>query len=249
MNLEEAKQLAKNINHIGFIMDGNRRWAVKNNLPKVKGHNQGVENLKNILELIKELNIKHTTFYTLSKDNKKKRGEEEYNNLMDLAMKQFDEIEKIFNEKEEEEIKKQTQNKKAKITIFGDYTTLREDVVKKLQQIENKTKDYNDFYINFCINYDGQDEIIQATKKLLAEKRDIEDITEKEFKKHLYTKNSPPPEIIIRCGNMPRLSGFLLWDSQYSEIYFSEKMWPEFNKDELFKVLDWFSKINRKFGK
>ena len=240
MDLDEAKQIAQSINHIGFIMDGNRRWAKKHNLEKTQGHKQGVENLKEILKLIKELDIKHATFYTLSKDNKKKRGEDEYNNLMDLAMTQFDELEKVLNKDD---------SKKAKITILGNYLTLREDVVDKLKQIEHKTKDNKDFYINFCINYDGQDEIIKATKKLLAEKREPEDINEKEFKNYLYTKNSPAPEIIIRCGNMPRLSGFLLWDSQYSEIYFSEKMWPEFNKEEFLKVLKWYTKIHRKFGK
>ncbi|MFW6286243.1 MAG: polyprenyl diphosphate synthase [Nanoarchaeota archaeon] len=243
MNIKEANILSKKIQHIGFIMDGNRRWAVKNNLPKKYGHKQGVENLKNILKLIKKLEIKHTTFFTLSKDNKKKRGQEEYNNLMNLAKEEFDSLEQIFNDKQE------NNTKYARIKIFGNYNTLREDVVDKLKKLENKTKNYDDFYVNFCINYDGQEEIINGVKQLLQNDIDVNEINKETLKKYLYTNESPPPEIIIRCGNLPRLSGFLLWDSQYSEIYFSPKMWPEFNEKDFFNVLKWYNGVERKFGK
>jgi undecaprenyl diphosphate synthase len=239
MDLKKAKELCRNVTHIGFIMDGNRRWAVANNLPKIKGHNHGVDALKKILKLQRELDVKTFTFYTLSRDNKKKRGEEEYNNLMNLAIEQFDKLEELANK----------DDKKTRIRILGEYRELREDVSRKLKEIEKRTREYGPYNINFLINYDGQHEIIQGIRMMLAENRELEDVDEKTFKKYLYTAPFEPPQIIIRTGDMPRLSGFLLWDSQYSEIFFSEKMWPAFNEDDLYEILEKFNKVDRKFGK
>ncbi len=241
---EEILEICKNINHIAFIMDGNRRWAVSNGKNRLEGHIYGEKALKEILKLQEPLNIKNFTFFALSKDNKKKRGEEEYNSLMNLFNKYFD----SFNE----DLKKRGKYK-FRVNVIGDYKELRKDAVEKLDKIIKDTENNNEFNINFCINYDGQSEIVEGVKnlfhKIALDEFNIEDFNENEFKKFLWTKDIPSPEIIVRTGNLPRLSGFLLWDSHYSEIFFSEKMWPDFNKEDLFYVIKWFSKIKRKFGR
>jgi len=246
IDFKRLDNVVNNINHVAFIMDGNRRWAVAHGMNKLKGHKYGVEALRNILKLQRDLGIKVFTFFAFSKDNKKKRGEEEYNSLMDLFNEYFGKLKREIERGNEDGLK-------VKVSVFGNYKELREDVVEKIDEILDSTKDNRDLFVNFCINYNGQDEILQGVRNIVKDviknKVGIDNIDENLFKEYLYTKDFPSPEIIVRTGNSPRLSGFLLWDSQYSEIYFSEKMWPDFNEEEFYKVLKWFSKIERKFGK
>lgn len=247
MELKKVKELSQNINHIAFIMDGNRRWAIKQGMEKTKGHKYGVDALREILKTQIELNIKTTTFFAFSRDNKQKRSPEEYTKLMDLFVEEFDKLIKEINNKTAPD------GKKVKVEIFGDYQDLREDVVQKMNKLIQDTKDNKDYFVNFCINYDGQYEILQGVKKLLKEyeneKFDIDKLTEQDIKNSLWSKNFKAPEVIVRTGDSPRLSGFLTWDSQYSEIFFSEKMWPEFTKEDFYSIVLWFNKVDRKFGK
>ncbi len=245
--MEKLKEIVRDrIKHIAFIMDGNRRWAVRNGLNKLEGHRNGVKALLNVLEWQKKLGIKVMTFYALSRDNKKKRSREEYESLMDLFNEYFEKLKKRINDVEE-------RFPKVRVSVFGRYKELREDVVEKIDKIIGETSNNDAFFVNFCINYDGQDEIVYATKRIcdrvIKGELDLRDIDEGVIKKHIYNSEFPAPEVIVRTGDSPRLSGFMLWDSMYSEIYFSKKMWPDFGTEELFNVIEWFAGINRKFGR
>lgn len=245
------KQKISQINHIAFIMDGNRRYAKKHKKDSYFGHMSGAKNFFKFVKYQVEFDIPETTFFALSKDNYYKRSIEEKENLREIILKLIDNI-KFKNFLIENQIR---------INLIGDIEELKKDennYRKGNFNIQNIEKIFNEinslikkekYTVNIAINYDGQNEIIRGIKKLFKEKIKINDLNETEFKKYLDLPNSKPPEIIIRTGNSPRLSGFLLWDSKYSEIYFSKKMWPEFNKRDFIKVINWYFKQKRNFGK
>lgn len=233
--------------HIAFIMDGNRRWAKSNNLERADGHRQGVEALKKIVYSFQSLDsktpIKIISVYALSKDNKEKRGLAQFNELMSLAEEFFD---KFCNDKFIFE-------NKIKFSIFGDYKQLPFNIVKKIDKAVENTKSHNKFFLNFCINYDGQHEIARACK-LIAEKASsdksvIQSINPEMVKQHLFTAQFPAPELIVRTGKEQRLSAFLLWDSSYSELYFLDKFWPDIKTDDVTQAISEYQNRNRRFGK
>lgn len=226
--------------HIAIILDGNRRWARQRGLPTLQGHTEGANNLEKIASYCNKIGVKYLTVYAFSTENWK-RSEEEVGYLMKLFEKYLADFETKFKDST------------ARIRLAGGMERLPEKLQEGVRRIEEKTKDNTGLTLNLCINYGGRDEIVNATKELAAQVKNgelaIEDITEELFAKHLRTKDAPDPDLMIRAGGEQRLSGFLLWQTSYSELYFPEVLWPDFNEEELEKAIDEFNNRKRRFGK
>lgn len=226
--------------HLAIIMDGNRRFSKRLMLKPWKGHEWGVKKLESVLEWCKDYKIKELTLYTFSIQNFN-RPKKEFDYLMKLFKENFN---RLKNDK-------RLYENKIKINVIGRIWLFPEDVKKKLIEIMEKTKEHNNYIINFAMAYGGKEEIIDATIKI-AEKikkgeLDINNINEEIFKENLYLRSEP--DLIIRTGGEKRLSNFLSFQSAYTEFIFIEKMWPEFEKDDFVYCLEEYSKRKRRFGK
>lgn len=219
-------------NHVGIIMDGNRRWAKSLKLPIVFGHRKGLEALENIIEPLAHKGIKYVTFYAFSAENWQ-REEKEVADLMSLMAEAL--VAKT----------KMLQKKGARVTIIGRKQELPENIRKGFSELEKITSGNKVINVAFAISYGGRAEIIDAIQRI----GDVEKIDEKSISANLYARDFPEPELIIRTGGLQRLSGFLLWQSTYSELYFSNTLWPDFNELELEKALEFFANQKRNFGK
>ena len=227
-------------NHIAIILDGNRRWARNRSIPTLQGHTAGAKNLEKIAMYCDKIGVKYLTVYAFSTENWKREKEE-----VDYLMKLFSKYIKDFDRK--------FKDGTARIRLAGDIKRLPEDLQEKIIAIQEKTKNNTGITLNLCINYGGRDEIVNATK-VLAEKvkngeLTVDDITEDMISQNLRTGDAPDPDLFIRPGGEIRLSGFLLWQSSYSELYFADPLWPDFNEEELEKAIDEFNKRKRRFGK
>lgn len=222
---------------IGIIMDGNRRWAKERNLPSKAGHHEGAEAVRKVCKAANELGIKYLTLYAFSTENWK-RDKDEVDEIMNLIRKFLDEcIEKLGEEKH-------------RVTFIGDKTALAEDISTKMLMLEKETRNNEGLTVAIAVNYGGRDEIVRGIKKLLDSNTKSSEITEEVVSKALDTgdKEIPDPELIIRTSGEVRTSNFLVWQSAYSEFYFTEKNWPDFNKEELEKAIENYSTRNRRFG-
>ena len=226
--------------HIGIIMDGNGRWAANKGLPRSFGHRKGAKNVSEIIKSCPNLGIQTLTLYAFSTENWN-RAAHEVASLMRLfrgylQTKYLDII-----------------NNNIKVTFLGDTNPLPSDILSQMKKLENESRENNKFSLNIALNYGGRDEIIRSTKSmaedLLARKIGITDINEELFNNYLDTKGQNDPDLIIRTAGEKRLSNFLLWQSTYSELYFSDKMWPEFSVDCLKDALESYNLRTRKFGK
>ncbi|MHA1695248.1 MAG: polyprenyl diphosphate synthase [Candidatus Helarchaeota archaeon] len=228
--------------HIGIILDGNRRYARERGLPPWYGHEVGAERVEQILMYCFELGIRVITLYAFSTENFK-RSEQEVNKIMEIAKKKFKEI------MDHPMIHKY----KVKIKAIGRLYELPEDLQKIIMEAEEKTKNYNKFQINIAISYGGRNEIVDCMKKIAQEVKDgklkIEDINETTIENYLYTKGLPDPDVIIRTSGEERLSGFLLWQSAYSELIFLEIYWPAIRKIDLWRAIRVFQQRHRRYGK
>jgi len=223
--------------HIGIIMDGNRRWAAKKGLTVNQGHEAGAKNLERIVEHCLELGVKTLTVYTLSTENWRKRAKEEVKGIFDLLVR-------IVKEKKEEYAKKGI-----RVAILGDFQAFPRKVVRAIKEILSIVKKHERIKVNLALNYGGRDEILRAVKKVIAEGIPPEKLTEETFSKFLYTNGEPDPDLIIRTGGELRLSNFLLWQMSYSELYFTDILWPDFTPEELDKAIADYQKRQRRFGK
>ena len=233
-----VKDIVKNCNlkHIAIIMDGNRRWAKEKLLPSAIGHQKGVESLKNTMRLFDEYGIKYLTVYAFSTENWN-RKKEEVEFLMNLLAKT------LCNELDE------MHKENVKICFLGDLTKLNKKLVEIIQNAQEKTKNNTGVNLNIAFNYGSRDEITNAVKAIVKEGIPFEDITEETVSKHLYTKNIPDPDLLIRTGGEKRISNYLLWQAAYSEIYVTDAFWPDFDREQLDKAIIDFDKRNRRFGK
>lgn len=218
--------------HLAIIIDGNRRFAKKQALQLWKGHEFGAKTVENLLDWCKDLDIKQLTLYALSIENLQ-RDKKEVDYLFKLMKKQFKEFK---NDKRIDE-------NQIKIRFIGNLSLLPKDMQKICKEIENKTKNYNNHTINFCIAYSGRQELVAAINKL----KNQPTITEKDIKQALWLQDEP--EIIIRTGGRIRTSNFLPWQSIYSEWFFLDKLWPEFTKKDLQDCIEQFKQRQRNFGK
>ena len=223
------------LTHLAIIMDGNGRWAKKRGLPRYEGHKQGTKVAKKIVEECRKLNIKYLTLYTFSKENWK-RPKDEVNFLFKLLV---DFLNREYKSLVEQSIK---------LNILGDYTKLPFSARKAIEFTLKKTKECNKMVLNLALNYSGREEIILAIKKILKQGIDPESLDEESFKDFLYTRGQPDPDLIIRTSGEIRLSNYLLYQSAYSELYFTPVLWPDFTEQDLHKALDDFSKRQRRFG-
>ena len=222
-------------NHIAIIMDGNGRWGKKNFNNRLIGHEKGIKNIRNIVEFCIKKKIHHLTIYALSKDNLKKRNKNEINNIFNLL--------KNYLQKNIYYFKKY----KIKINFIGEIQLLPISLRKILISCsEELNKFKSKLILNVAINYSSKTEILNVVKMLIKNKKKI---NVSNIEKYLFTASSNHPEIIIRTGGYKRLSDFLLWQAAYSELFFQNKLWPDFKVADLQNILKKFIKIKRNFGK
>lgn len=223
--------------HIAIIMDGNRRWARSRNLPDLSGHKEGAEALERVVEEAAKLGIKTITVYALSTENIKERARREVKGLFDLMKSGYD-----------TKIKKMMKNG-VRVDVLGQLEGLP-NVIKKIIEEVKKTYIKNEsIRLNIALNYGGKKELVDAIKDLVKEGIDLNKINEKALEKHLYTKGQTDPELVIRTGGKIRLSNFLLWQTAYSELYFTQILWPDFDGPQLQKAILWYQNQQRNFGK
>ena len=223
-------------NCVGIIMDGNRRWAKAKGMPSLKGHSAGGERLKEVVQWAKDFGIKNIIFYTFSTENWN-RSEEEVSYLLNLIGE--------FISKELE-----TFNAEGGVLHFvGDLSRFSPELQKVLMQAEEKTANNPGPHLYFALNYGGRQETLSAVREILKENLAPEDLTEDYFAKHLQTYPMPDPDIIIRTSGEMRLSGFLPWQSVYSELFFTKTLWPDFSKEEFLKILEEYGNRERRIGK
>ena len=227
--------------HIGFIMDGNGRWAQSRNLLRTQGHNAGVEALEKIVRHCRDIGVRCVTFYVFSTENWL-RPKAEVDHLMNLFSSYMDKIIKEINSS------KMKTFKDSSIRFIGDMSAFSDDFQEKLKYIEEKTAENgNEFIVNLAVNYGGRAEIIHAVNEFInANQNKL--ITETDISEKLYTGGLPDPDLIIRTAGESRLSNFLLWQASYSEIYITPVCWPDFTPDELAKAIIDYNKRTRKFG-
>ncbi len=237
-NIEDIINMQALPEHVAIIMDGNRRWAKKNNLNTPQGHKEGAENLKRIAKFANKIGIKYLTVYAFSTENWK-RSQEEVGAIMKL-LKFY--LLDFFNWSDEN----------IKINVLGRIAELPNDLKDQIHKIEEKTKNNTGLVLNICFNYGGRDEIVNATKniaqKVLDGELKIEDINEKLFSEYLYTANQPDPDLLIRTSGEERISNFLPWQISYSEFVFTDKFWPEYDEQEFLNSIQIYQKRTRRFG-
>jgi undecaprenyl diphosphate synthase len=222
--------------HVAIIMDGNRRWAAKQGLGPVDGHRAAVEKaIEPVVDRAIELGIKFVTFWAFSTENWK-RDKKEIQGIM-----------KVFRDGLRQRIEKLHQ-KGVKLKVLGDLSRFPRDIAKKSLEGIRETSRNKTITVTFALNYGGRPEIIQAIKRLVKDKIPAGKINEKTFTSYLDTNDLPDPDLIIRTGGEIRLSGFLPWQSVYSEFYFSNVLWPDFSPVEFDKAIASFQKRNRRFG-
>jgi len=223
--------------HVAIIMDGNRRWAAARNLSSKEGHQAGAKNLSDIVEHCRKLGIKHLTVYALSTENWRKRAKEEIKGIFDLLVK-------IVKEKKEE-----YQKKGIKFFVLGNFQAFPLRVRRAIKAILGVVKKNELLKFNVALNYGGRDEIIEAIKKIIEDGVPASKVNEDLVAKYLYTNGQPDPDLIIRTGGEIRVSNFLLWQLSYSELYFTDILWPDFGPKELEKAIREYQARQRRFGK
>jgi len=222
------------LNHVAIIMDGNGRWGLKKRKSRNYGHLKGIEAVETVIKSSLLKKIPYLTLYTFSTDNWR-RPHSEINFLFDLIRKSLKKkINKIIKQG-------------IKVNIIGKEKGLPKDIKKIVKIIEKKTLKNKNITLNLALNYGSKEEIINAISNLASKKN--KEININNFEKELYTRNIPDPEILIRTGGTRRLSNFLLWQLAYTEIFFLDKLWPDFNEKDFNKIIKKFYKIKRNFGK
>ncbi|MEI7941971.1 MAG: polyprenyl diphosphate synthase [Candidatus Riflemargulisbacteria bacterium] len=218
--------------HIAIIMDGNGRWAKERGLPRTAGHKEGGEALKRTIRACRELGVKYLSVYAFSTENWK-RPEEEVSFLQSLLQQAL--------LKEVKKLAKQG----IKLRFLGDLSAFSADLRNKIKEAEDFTAVNTEYQLNIMLNYGSRDEMINAVNKAIAAGKEISEV---DFSDLLYTTGIPDPELIIRTSGEKRLSNFLLWQSAYSELWFTDTYWPDFNKDVLQEAISEYSSRNRRFG-
>lgn len=232
---EEQKRIVKECGllHIAFIMDGNGRWATSKSLPRETGHARGAAAFRHIVERCGDIGIKTVTVYALSTENLKLRPKQEIAALMRLLDSYISEAE---TDREKNNIR---------FIFLGDVDGLGDEMAEKCRRLEMLTKDCG-LTLNLALNYGGRAEIARAASRL--SKRGVTDITEDDLSAEMYTYRSSDPDLIVRTAGEERLSNFLLWQCAYSEFYFTDTLWPDFNDGALALAVDAFAKRKRKYG-
>jgi tritrans,polycis-undecaprenyl-diphosphate synthase [geranylgeranyl-diphosphate specific] len=231
-------------NHIAIILDGNRRWAKRNLIMKLEGHFRGADAVEKLLDWCEELNIKIITLYVLSAENLS-RQDDELDYLYDLINER---LQKLYDDP-------RIHKNRMKVKAIGSVELLPDFLRDILNKLEEDTKDYDNHYLNIAIAYGGQNELVDAIKKIGSKIKDgsldVNQIDKDVIESSLYTSHLPQssPDMILRTSGEKRLSGFLLWQSAYSELVFMDIYWPEFRKIDLMRAIRTFQKRGRRLGK
>lgn len=226
--------------HIGIIMDGNRRWAKEQGKPISFGHKEGAKTLEKIVRYANKIGLEYITVYAFSTENWKREEEEEVKTLMLLLQTYL------------EDYSKRADTENIRVKILGDISALSSNMQKSIQNCMERTKNNTGITFNIALNYGGRDELVKATKQIAKQvktgKIQIEDISEETIANNLYTKGEPDPDLIVRTSGEKRLSGFLTWQSVYSEILVIDKKWPDFSEEDLDNSIIEYQKRTRNFG-
>ena len=222
--------------HVGFIVDGNRRWAKEHGLPKYEGHLAGNNALKDVLLETLSRGVKYASAYVFSTENWK-RSEEEVGHLMGLLLKILEADVPVFVENQ------------VRLRVIGSRDGLSEAILKAIDRAEETTKDLEKGELLLCLNYGGQLEIADAVKEIVRSGASAEDVTPELISQHIYAPEVPPCDIIVRTSGEQRLSNFMLWRSAYSELYFIDKNWPDMRTEDVDDILDEYARRNRRLGK
>ncbi len=223
------------LNHLAIIVDGNGRWAKSIGKIRSYGHLKGYENLKKIINYVNDnLDIKYISLFVFSTENFK-RSKDEVDYLMNLFKKGFKEEKDVY-------IKKNM-----KVVFSYKKEGLSKDIISIIEEVESSTKTNTGLVVNFCLNYGGRSEIVDACKKIIDDKIDKNDITEDLFKDYLYNK-LPDIDLMIRTSGEQRISNFMLWSLSYSELYFTKTYFPAFTTTELLEIIDDFNNRDRRYG-
>ncbi|MBQ2840138.1 MAG: isoprenyl transferase [Oscillospiraceae bacterium] len=225
--------------HVAIILDGNGRWAKRRGMPRTAGHAVGSENFRKVATYCNDIGIKYLTVYAFSTENWK-RPDEEVGTIMSLLEKYI--IEAI------EEVRK----KNLKLRFWGSREGLSDRIKALMERAEEESDNMTGMQVNVCLNYGARNEITNAVRRLVHDvaegKISAESISEDDIDSRLYSAGTPAPDLLIRPGGEMRLSNFLLWQLAYSEMYFTDKLWPEFDENELNRAIAAFQKRNRRFG-
>jgi len=241
---ERVRTAEKLPRHIAIIMDGNGRWAAKRALPRSAGHAAGAETFRRVATHCKNIGIEYLTVYAFSTENWK-RSENEIKTIMELLEKYLHEA---LGKMEKDRVK---------MKFLGDATALSPKLQALIAETEELSKKFDGVQVNICLNYGSRDEILRAAEQYAADiceglqKEEMTcatPLTEEAFSKYLYTGGIPDPDLIIRPSGEMRLSNFLLWQSAYSEFYFTEKLWPDFNEQELDRAITVYQARDRRYG-
>ncbi len=224
--------------HVGFIMDGNGRWAKKRGLPRPFGHREGAKNFKKIVRYCKDIGLQNISFYAFSTENWQ-RPDDEVHTIMDLFREYIVDVRNFLSEN-------------TRMIFLGDKSAFDDDLQEKMIKLEEDTAHYTEMNLMMAVNYGGRDELAHAAR-ILAQKAvngEIrpEDITEQSVTNELYTKGIPDVDLVIRPSGEYRLSNYLIWQCAYAEYYFTDVLWPDFSPNDLNKALIEFDKRNRRFG-
>ncbi|MBD3208316.1 MAG: di-trans,poly-cis-decaprenylcistransferase [Candidatus Nealsonbacteria bacterium] len=219
--------------HVGIILDGNRRWARKRGLPTFEGHKRGLEKIKDVVGWCRQRGVKTLTLFVFSTENWH-RSKKEVDYLMKLA-------ERAVRENSQE-----LSDQDIRVRVIGLKEKLPAFVKKAIKEAEEGTKDNTGMTLNFALSYGGRAEIVQAVRKIISEKVEPTEITEDLISKNLWTSDL---DLIIRTGKEQRLSNFLIWQAAYSELYFLDKYWPEFDEKELEEAFEDYRRRKRRFGR
>jgi len=222
--------------HVAIIMDGNRRWAKKRGLPVLEGHRHGAEKIESLCDWCIKRAIKVLTLYAFSTENWG-RAPEEVAGIIKLG--------KWFLSRKTEKLHRE----RIKLMVIGEKDRLDPEIQRLIQKSEDLTKDNNRLTLVLAISYGGRAEIVEAVKKIIEEKIPADKVNARVVEKHLWTAGLPDPELIIRTAGEMRVSNFLIWQSAYSELYFTEKYWPDFTEEDLDFALAGFVRRQRRFGK
>ena len=225
--------------HIAVVMDGNGRWANKRGLPRAFGHREGASNLKKVCRACVKIGVKYFTVYAFSTENWQ-RPKSEVDTLMNLLLEY---LKNADNELGKENIR---------IRVIGDKSKLPNEINKEIERVERITSNNDGLYLFIALNYGGRNEIVSATKNIAQDVSDkkisMADICEKSFKNYMYTSDIPDPELLIRSGGERRISNFLLWQIAYTELWFTEVLWPDFNEKVLYEAIIDYQNRSRRFG-
>jgi undecaprenyl diphosphate synthase len=225
--------------HIAIILDGNGRWAKKKRMPRNYGHTQGSKNVEKVCEIAYKMGVQYLTVYAFSTENWR-RPKEEVDALMKLLQTYL-----------ETSVKTSAKNN-MRVRVIGDISKLSEDIKKSIANLEEASKNNTGLRFQVAINYGSRDELIRAAKKIALDvkmnKTEIDQIDEETFEEYLDTKDIPDPDLLIRTSGEQRLSNFLLWQFAYTEFYFTDTLWPDFDEKELKRAVEYYSSRTRKFG-